>query len=223
MLAYKPGERICVIGKSGSGKTTLLLHLAWNSPTAPVIVFNTKHDNGYHRMIEKRDRFKELPLRLRSGQSFVLIEPDGETVADPDDLDDMLVQLSESKNITVVIDEAYMFHTAGQAGPGLTGLLTRGRSRGQTTIIGTQRPAWVSRFVFSEATQGYCGMLNTRDDQKIISGYFGLPKEDFENIPKFTFLHADLEGRTLPERLQVQPFVRSRESEFPVHKRYSFV
>jgi hypothetical protein len=59
-----------------------------------------------------------------------------------------------------------MLHHQGQAGVGLTSWLTRGRSRRQSFLGGTQRPAWVSRFVFSESDYLSIFSLNLKEDRK---------------------------------------------------------
>jgi energy-coupling factor transporter ATP-binding protein EcfA2 len=219
---YKPGERICVVGKSGSGKTNLCLFLAQNSPVRPVVIFNTKWDDQYHRLGSKKDVTRTLPDRIRPDREWVIVEPDSETISDPDALDDMLAALGESKDITVLIDESYMFHKRGQAGPGLIGLLTRGRSRGITTICGTQRPAWVSRFVFSEATQGYFLRLNTEDDKKTVKGYTGI---DPSMIPteKYQSLWVDMDQGGEPEAFRLPKFKKPEGATLPRKKVFTFI
>ncbi len=224
-LSYPPGSRICVVGKSGSGKTNLTLFLAEHSPTAPVIIFNTKYDKSYRSLIRgKKDILKDLPLKIRNDQDFLLIEPPSSVVSDPDALDDMLVSLLGSKNITVVIDESYMFHNRGQAGPGLVGLLTRGRSQGQTTIAGTQRPAWVSRFLFSEATQGYFLSLQTVDDRKRIAGYTG-QDETLYKLDKHDIIQVNLEHMEEdPRKFRLPVFARQASPEpLPHVRKFKFI
>jgi hypothetical protein len=68
-------------------------------------------------------------------------------------------------NFGIAIDEIYQLTLSSHPKPGLTGLLTRGRVRGQTVICGMQRPSSIPMFIFSEA-YGYVVMsLNLEKDR----------------------------------------------------------
>lgn len=59
----------------------------------------------------------------------------------------------------------------GRAGSGLIALLTRGRSKGISVLMSTQRPAWLSRFCFTEAQKYYIYRLTDRRDSKVLGEY----------------------------------------------------
>lgn len=70
------------------------------------------------------------------------------------------------ENVGFCIDELYTLHTGGRAGEGLTGVLTRGREMKQSFLGLTQRPAWVSRFCFSESDYVIGMDLALKEDRK---------------------------------------------------------
>ena len=51
----------------------------------------------------------------------------------------------------------------------LVKLLTQGRSKGLTVVLGVQRPAWISRFAISEPTHVFSSKLNDKRDIKTMS------------------------------------------------------
>jgi hypothetical protein len=102
---------------------------------------------------------------------------------DPDVLDSWVDDLHEGwRNVGLFVDELYYLHNHGRAGKGLTGWLTRGRSRGQSFIGCTQRPAWVSRFAYSESDYLATFALNLADDRRRIYEFTGRD-EVMEKIP----------------------------------------
>ncbi len=142
------GERCMVIGRTGSGKTTGAVWLLSRAP-GRWLVINSKGD----ALLEALG--PSVPYDARS----ILAMPDDVRVAvatpatfEPEDLDRVLLELCEARApLGIMIDELLYFHNAsGRAGPGLMGLLTRGRSRGQSFIGCSQRPAAISQFCYSE-------------------------------------------------------------------------
>jgi hypothetical protein len=89
-------------------------------------------------------------------------------------LDIWLEMLHENFNrFGIVIDETYQVAFGPRAGPGFTGLVTRGRVRGQTVIMGAQRPAWVPKFVMTEANGYAIFALNVMTDRQVVAGMVG--------------------------------------------------
>lgn len=164
-----PGKRAIITGRTGSGKSTLAVWLL-NRSTQHWVIFNPKHTGAY-RALEDSVVFKKFDARgilskLRQ-HKFVVLNFRG-AEADADFMDAVLYWLHENvKNIGVCCDELYTMHSAaGRAGDGLIGWLTRGRELKQSFLGLTQRPAFISRFVFSEAD--YIGSMDLvlEDDRK---------------------------------------------------------
>lgn len=66
----------------------------------------------------------------------------------------------------IYIDEAYYIEHELGLGRNLTKLLTQGRSKRLTIILGVQRPAWISRFALSEPTHILASRFGDRRDIK---------------------------------------------------------
>lgn len=162
------GQRFAVCGRSGSGKTYLEKWLMFRSSLKWVVI-DSKHDPGFDemttvdglltpaRIVKKWDGSKVIVIRPTSRENDAKI------------LDGYIEELHESyDNFGVCVDEVYQVALGSKAGPGLTGLVTRGRARKQAAILGSQRPAWVPRFVFSESNAVVVMALTLKQDRERI-------------------------------------------------------
>ena len=133
------------------------------------VVIDSKHDPGFDemttvdglltpaRIVKKWDGSKVIVIRPTSRENDAKI------------LDGYIEELHESyDNFGVCVDEVYQVALGSKAGPGLTGLVTRGRARKQAAILGSQRPAWVPRFVFSESNAVVVMALTLKQDRERI-------------------------------------------------------
>lgn len=75
------------------------------------------------------------------------------------------------RNVGVYVDEGYMV----EEDKAYDALLTQGRSLCIPMIVLSQRPRWVTRFVFSEATFFQVFALNDDDDWRRVAGFVPLP------------------------------------------------
>ena len=130
------------------------------------IVLDSKHDPGFDGLCVQNGLLAPARFeRLWEQNKIVVVRPNPrETVSKI--LDEYLEDLHESfDNFGVCIDETYQVALGSKAGPGLTGLVTRGRARGQSVILGSQRPAWVPVFVYSEANAIIVMSLTMKQDR----------------------------------------------------------
>lgn len=173
-LIPERGERALLVGQTGSGKTTLATWLIQRLAHYPRIVIDTKHEPKFLGLPDTavvEDWEAVAPLLRRSPlPRHVVVRPSLTIATDPEALDGLLMShYRHLRGVPIYIDEGYQLHVNGRAGPGLMALLTRGRSRGITTIIGTQRPAWLSRFCFTECQRFYVLRTIDRQDRKRVA------------------------------------------------------
>lgn len=164
----KPGERATVAGRTGSGKSTLARWILSRSP-GHWIILNPKHTAAYAALPDsntvKGIDFKKIDRSLQE-HKFTIVNPTGPQ-ATPQNMDAFMEYIHEEyRSVGICADELYTLHNNGRAGAGLLGWLTRGRELKQSFLGLTQRPAWVSQFVFSECE--YIGgmSLSLIDDRK---------------------------------------------------------
>lgn len=201
-IELKLGEHGLLAGQNGSGKTMLAAWLIRYAKTRS-IVFDTKAEpvflklpksgNDEHiRIVHTVSEMISEAKNHRTGADYIIVRPPIEVVAEPFELDEYLYAIYE--NLTgfyTFIDEAYQFHRGAQAGKGYIGLLTRGRARGLSTLVATQRPAWISRFSFTETKKFYIFKLSDKKDWQRVGDIIpDIPKEGVKLKP-YHFLYYE--------------------------------
>jgi len=201
-ILLEPGQRGLLAGQTGSGKTQNAIWQLRNTEIFPRFILDTKIEDAFFglpegdetlKLIESHDELLQLKkVPDDEWPDYVLIRPNTSHLTDPEILDTYLHLLYENfGHCFIYIDELYMFHTsAGRCGAGLIGLLTRGRSRGKTVLQSTQRPAYISRFCFTESNRFYVHKLLDKRDRKTFD--MMIPSFSEQPIPpKYHFYYFD--------------------------------
>ena len=191
-------ERACIAGRSGSGKSTLARWLLTRSP-GHWLILNPKCTKSYDNLPDavtlRSIDFGKLERSLREHR-FTVLNPTANQ-SSPENLDDFVAYLhSRYEHLGLCVDEMYTMHKAGQAGSGLIGWLTRGRELKQSFLGLTQRPAWVSKFLFSESNFVATMSLNLAEDRKRMYEITG-QSEMLGKLPPREWLWYDSERDTM--------------------------
>jgi len=164
-------QRLTVIGKTGSGKTQFA---SWifserSYDRKPWYVYDFKMDDILNQIPAVNHVGIEEKLAKHPG--IYMVHP---TPADEEAVEKHMWKMWERENIGLYIDEGYMIPDRS---PSFQAILTQGRSKRIPVIMLTQRPAWVTRFAFSEAD--YISLFSLTDvrDQKIVRQFMPLPIE----------------------------------------------
>ncbi len=152
MQFLKPGTRTFITGKTGSGKSSVAATLLKMSGQRWLLI-DPKRDDKLATLkpfrIKKMDS-AEVWKAWQAGHKYVSLTPPPKT--GPMQVDEFILECFELyTNFGVYVDELYYIHNHGGCGPGLTAVLTRGRSEKVTFMGATQRPAFVSMFCITEA------------------------------------------------------------------------
>lgn len=213
------GERGLNVGPTGSGKTEGAIFQLRNPCVYPVIIFDTKIEDkffGVHdedageslALIETFDDFVKLSKKPRKDwPHYILVRPETHEMLEVEELD-KYSQLVYAKfgSCFVYYDELYNWHKNGQCGPGLLGLLTRGRSKGKTLLMSTQRPSWISRFCFTESNRFYLYRQTDARDRKTIEAM--VPNyASYKLPPKYYFYYFEVGEHEIPQLFMPVPFI----------------
>jgi hypothetical protein len=182
-LIPQPGERALIVGQTGSGKTAFVIFMLKRMRQSPIVLYDTKEEPKFLALPDSVivTGLPALTEEIKNGTAdYIIFRPDVHLSADHEALDQLLLYHYDNfSGIPVYIDEVYAFHNNGKAGPGLIACLTRGRSRGITVIMSTQRPAWLSMFAMTETQRFYVFALTWRKDRMKM----GEAIPDFEDLP----------------------------------------
>jgi DNA helicase HerA-like ATPase len=156
-----PTDRTAIVGRTGSGKTVAAIWILAQSDfdVRPWIVLDYKHDELINAISRAEPAsYEELP---DSPGIYILTVLPGEESR----IDAWFKKVWEREDLGVLIDEGYMIDPRSQW---FNACLTQGRSKRISMVILSQRPVWLSRFVFSEA-DFFCvyDLTHVKDQEKV--------------------------------------------------------
>lgn len=159
-VKWEVGQHIAVIGDTGSGKTFLTSKLT--EMRQYVVVFRTKSDDIKFPGFRKARTVKALDDLY---DTRILLEP--EPSHQMRQGYELLRRVYDQGGWTIVIDEEWFVEARLHLTEYVETLLTQGRSKKISVIVGTQRPARISRFVISQCTHLFSFVVEGRDLQTI--------------------------------------------------------
>lgn len=169
-------QRIAIIGRNGSGKTQaaawILSQAAFDKQ--PYVIIDYKYD----ALLNNIPRIKEIGVNssIPRHPGLYIVHP---RPSETEEVEDFMERVWARERTGVYIDEAHMLPSKGA----FQALLTQGRSKRIPMIVLTQRPAWVSKFVFSEANFYYVFHLNDRQDRKRIEEFVPITMD--QPLPRY--------------------------------------
>lgn len=158
MQLATPDKRTAIVGSTGSGKTQAGV---WQLSTKdfdvrPWIIFDFKGDT-----LIRDIKPVEFAIGKHAPEKAGLYVVRPIPQKDDDAVTNLLWNIWENERTGIYIDEGYMI---GNRNAALNACLTQGRSKLIEMIVLSQRPAWMSRFVFSEADYFQAFRLNDKRD-----------------------------------------------------------
>jgi len=160
-------QHMAIIGQNGSGKTVFgAWALSMSSfMSQPKVIIDYKRDD----LLAKIDGlryidFKEMPKH----PGVYCIQANA---ADDEKMDDWFFRAAKRENIGIYLDEGLSVPQRAPRYTGLQTLLTQGRSKHCPVTVLMQRPAWVSKFIFSESSFFAVFRLQSDDDKEVVSKF----------------------------------------------------
>lgn len=209
------GQRGLLLGKTGSGKTQDALFQLQNAPVYPVVIFDTKIEDAFFSLRTDDDRlevvesFDDLVKLAKQAKNklptYILVRPSADEVREVEPLDKYAQFCYRNLGAHFIyFDEVFNWHKNGIPVPGLLELLGRGRSKGKTTLMGSQRPAWISRSCFTESDHFYIHRLLDVRDKKVLDSV--IPEySSHPNPPKYHFHYFDVSSDDPPKLFSPVP------------------
>jgi len=172
VISYAPGQRYAVLAKSGSGKTVFTVVLAsslvpphpWQSDWQ-VWWLDTKHDPTDRRLLYDWG-FRGATDKTRTARRIFSLSGGKDRVYEHAQL--ICQRALEVGGILLVFDEyGHVCKSRVDAGPFVEDVHKRGRGLDVGSIGGVQEPAYVPRYLFSQANHLAVGALTHLRDVKI--------------------------------------------------------
>lgn len=167
-------DRGALIGATGTGKTYLARFLIEDVDKPHSVVYDTKPSEAIaewdHEFIESIDELQEIDP---GKQRRVIYRPSRFEMRDVVVQDKFFEWVYVNGSRRVFIDEAGSIAGGSNPGYNLQDCLTRGREKGVSTLVGTQRPARIPVVLMSEAEHYYIFRLNWPYDREKVTELTG--------------------------------------------------
>ena len=179
---WEIGEHLAVAGDTGTGKTYLISKIV--QLRQYVVFFRTKSDeiklDGFRkvRSADAMDGNYATRLLLDPIHSHQLREGY-----------EMLERAWDQGGWTIVVDEEWYVEKMLKLGPLVERLLTQGRSKKISVVVGMQRPSQISRFILSQATHLFTFRMEGRDMQIMKESTTPRILEPLNALKKYEFVY----------------------------------
>lgn len=192
-------DRTVLIGGTGSGKTVAgLWHLSRQPIDAmPWLVIDYKHDNN----INSIPFAQHVPVGAPLLNGVYIIHP---MLHEKDAVEAYLWDIWNQEQTGIMVDEGFMLKES----EAFNTILMQGRSKHIPVIALTQRPVFVSRFFFSEASFVQVFRVVDKRDRKTIAEFtpiFGDKETSNETLPPFYSYYYDVSAHKLVTLKPVPP------------------
>lgn len=158
-----------IIGMNGSGKSVFAAHMLSCAPLnyMPYILIDYKNEELFNSIHHKRYiDFKDQPTE--PGFYILKAEPN----KDDERVNEFLYRCLRKERRGLIYDEGFSIPNNGA----METIYMQGRSKHIPVMTLTQRPVWLTRYAFTEASYLCLFRLNDRRDQDTVKAW--VPKND---------------------------------------------
>lgn len=198
ILDWQQGEHVTLLGHTGSGKTTLARHLI--QKRRHKLVFATKPRDP-NIDVFKKDGFhltRTWPVDPRIKRNVLFwpkIERTSDISAQAEAIARCLQSVYRTGGWCLYFDEVrYITDTLGLQRP-LEVIWLQGRALKLSVLAGTQRPAWIPREAYSEASHLFLWRSTNRYDLKRLEDASNVDTKELtpilRNLPKHDVLYLN--------------------------------
>lgn len=186
-----------MLGTTGAGKTHLALELASLRQGQHSIFFATKRRDPLIEDLQRRGWFvvrdPKLTLEYVDGRprhSRILYwpkVPEGlpmkkQNEQQADYFRNAIQKANREGGWTIIVDETVWMDEMLRLRKEIESLLFHGRTNGISVIACAQRPAWISRFAYSQSDHLFIWSTNDREDRKKLGDVSGIDRDSAMSV-----------------------------------------
>lgn len=162
-------QRVVIVGSTGGGKTQAgIWQLSERSFTEiPWYILDYKRDALIGKLPAKE---VSLTDEISDNPGVFVVRP---LPGDKAEVEEFLWKLWTHGRVGLYVDEGYMVGDS----PAFEAILTQGRSKNIPVIVLSQRPVWITRFAFSEASHYQIFWLHDVRDRKTMQPFLSFDLE----------------------------------------------
>lgn len=194
-----PNDRAIFIGGTGSGKTTLAKFVITQSPKWKAVYDAKGYINWRGFQI-----YDSLEMIRQSARERIIYQPSIEEENDYQTQDAFFNLIYQQKNRLLYVDEAYALLGDTRPSPYLKACLTRGRERGISTYVATQRPSGIPIILLSESEHYFIFRLNWPADRKRVAQVTGIDEDFQATLQPHEFIYANPSRGITTQKLKLQ-------------------
>lgn len=200
-LKLPKNDRGVLIGATGSGKTFLGRYLVEDAEKPYSVVYDAKISESIgqwpHKIITDFDELVE------SDERRIIYRPNYIEAVNPVEQDAFFEWVYLRKNTRLFVDEAYAVTGGTNPSFHFQACLARGRERGISTLVATQRPHRIPLVTLSEAEHYWIFRLTLLNDRRRVEEITGITAEEQLDLKNHEFFYySAFEGR-YPRRLKI--------------------
>ncbi len=196
-----PGDsdRLAILGRTGSGKTQAgawhLSKRSWGEDAGPDrkpwFVFDTKGEGIFAELHAMGAIVVDVNAAPPKEPGLYIVRP--RPIIDDDAFDLFLWRCWQRGGVGLFFDEGYMVPSgmSGKKHAAFATILTQGRSLEMPIIVNSQRPAWMSRFVWTESGFFQVFALSHSDDVQTVRKFIPKIPREF-SLPQFFSYYFDV-------------------------------
>lgn len=185
-------DRAIFIGATGCGKTTLARYIIEDSNKEYSVVYDAKISDAISKWSTTQTIYTDFNKLIEAEEKRLIYRPPYTEERDPYAQERFFEWIYWRYRTRLYIDEAYAVLGGNNPSFHLQACITRGRERGISTVIATQRPKRIPLIFMSEAEHYYVFRLQHPDDRFRVEELTGITIEEQIELKQFEFYYFNV-------------------------------
>lgn len=185
-------DRGVAIGATGCGKTTLARYLIEDANKPYSVVYDAKLSDAIGSWNTTQTIYSNFQRLKEADEPRLIYRPPYTEERDPDAQERFFEWVYWRYRTRLYVDEAYAILGGTNPSFHLQACITRGRERGISTLIATQRPKRIPLIFLSESEHVYIFRLQLMGDRQTVRELTGLSIEEQMDLKQYEFYYFNV-------------------------------